>query len=99
MGIRFKLGKGTLEILGPDGTLFQNPTEIALQRNETERALAETEAELHTTEHERDSAKRERDAVKQDRGAVKQERDAERERVALLLAKLRQLGVDPADIS
>ena len=113
LGIRFKIGKGTVAMLGPDGKVFQNPTEIALQRNEAERALLIAEEDLFDSERERDTIERERDTVKFERDSVKRERDemqrerdtilgerdAERERIALLMAKLRRLGIDPNRVS
>jgi len=119
LGIRFKIGKGSVSVLGPDGKVFRNPLEIALARNEVESALKIIERELHETELERDAVKNERDTVRSERDAVKNERDAvrserdaakserdaaqrerdeERERVSQLMAKLRQLGIDPTEI-
>ena len=83
MGIRFALTRETLEVFHPDGTPFWMPVELARRRAEAERQAEQ--------ERQRAAAERQR-AEEADRRAAESERQVQR-----LAARLRALGIDPAD--
>lgn len=71
LGIRFELFDDGLAIFYPDGSEFQDPQTVMV---------------------ERDMAQQERDTAQQERDTAQQERDR-------AFAKLRELGIDPSELT
>ncbi len=97
LGIRFDMSDGELKLFGPDGRRFLTYQEIA---EESERLASECDRatqERDRATQERDRATQERDRATQERDFVAAELDAERQRTEALVARLRALGVDPAE--
>lgn len=102
LGIRFELGPEGLSIYGPDGKQFKTFVEVTRERDEADRKreIADREREIANRERDeavrvREIANRERDEVTRERDAIVRERDAAREHTARLMARLRELGIDP----
>jgi Uma2 family endonuclease len=90
LGIRFDLSEGPLKIHGPDGQPFLTYQQIAEARD---RAMEE----LGRVAQERDRLALERDRLALERDRLALERDAERQRLEAFSARLRAMGVDPAE--
>jgi len=72
--------------------------EVLQQKNEMiqqERDAAQQERDA--AQQERDAAQQERNAAQQERDAAQQERNAAQQRAERLAARLRELGIDPAE--
>jgi Uma2 family endonuclease len=98
LGVRFELEAGDLHLYRPDGERFASYVDLIAQR-EQERQRAEQERQLAAEERQR--ADQERRRAEQERRHAADERqraDEERERAERLAARLRALGVDPADV-
>ena len=85
LGISFKLGEEELSLFHPDGQPFSSYTQER-QKAETERQKAETERQRAETERQKAETER-------------QKAETERQRAEKLAQKLRELGLDPDEIS
>ncbi|MCI0463351.1 MAG: Uma2 family endonuclease, partial [Gemmataceae bacterium] len=102
LGVRFRLVNGELELYGRDGRKFATFVELAEQ---TEQAQRKAEQERARAEEERVRAEQEQARAEQEQARAEQERtekdQARREaeeaaqRVARLLARLKELGAEP----
>lgn len=90
LGIRFDCSGPKLVIRYPDGKPFLKFEELGQQAQTLSR-------ELELTAEERDVLAEERDALAEQRDALAEERDRARERAEKLAARLRELGIDPAE--
>ena len=90
LGIRFEPGDGpdNLTIIGPDGERFRTYLEVLDQRDGD--AARADDAERRSVEAERQSAEAERRSAEAERLA-----QTERHRAERLVAKLRELGIEP----
>ncbi|USR93066.1 Uma2 family endonuclease [Phormidium yuhuli AB48] len=88
-----------LRFFTPEGTLVPTPEEAAeaeFQRAETERQRAEVEFQRAETERQRAEVEFQRAETERQRAEVEFQRaETERQANAKLIAKLRELGVDP----
>ncbi len=92
LGIRFELTSDSLEIYRPDGRKFLTPVELdRLREQEHQRA----EREHQRAEQERQRAERERQRALE---AITQ-LEQEQQRYQILIARLRQQGIDPEQLS
>jgi hypothetical protein len=86
--VRFRVVSGELELFGPDGRRFVSYAELAeeakKERSRAEQAQARAEEERLRAEQER--AEKEQ---------ARREAEQEREKVTRLMARLKEMGVDP----
>lgn len=86
LGIRFESVLGEkLKIFRPDGSLFLTPVELDRAKKQAE--VAQKQAEL------------ERQQAEQEKQQAESERDRQRERADRLATKLKELGINPDDLS
>ncbi|MCI0457502.1 MAG: Uma2 family endonuclease [Gemmataceae bacterium] len=88
LGVRFQLVNGELELYGPDGRKFATFVELAEQTEQAQRQAGQERARAEQERAEKEQAQRE---AEQERT----EKEQERQKVARLLARLKELGVDP----
>lgn len=88
LGVRFDLEDGELRIFHPDGRPFRDPNEVFLERD----ALR---AELQERELQRARIAAQLDQVAAERDHLQQQLQSDHARIAALLAKLRDAGLEP----
>ena len=98
LGVRFELSSGDLEIIGPDGRPFATYVEV-VERAELEGQRAETERQRAETERQRAETERQRAETERQRAESGHQRaELEHELAERLGEKLRELGIDPAEL-
>jgi hypothetical protein len=88
LGIRFDLSGESLQIIRPDGQRFLSFAEL-------EQRAIQSEQRAIQSEQERDQERAARRQAEEERNQEQTARQQAEERIALLTARLRELGIDP----
>ncbi len=98
LGVRFELDGKSLELYGPDGRRFQHYVDVVQQLRWSESHSVELREAADSASQRADVASQQAEAERQ-RAEVERERaDAASRQNELLAAKLRELGIDPANL-
>ncbi|NER00682.1 MAG: Uma2 family endonuclease [Cyanothece sp. SIO2G6] len=92
LNIRFELFDDGLAIFYPNGEEFKEPSEYIEERDRAQQEREMAQQERDRAQQEREMAQRERDRAQQEREMAQQERDR-------AFAKLRELGINPTELS